>query len=506
MRQRLEETDPLFPNLTDDDDRRFDAALATVRQQMGRSHALWIDGRDHPTRHERVQHAPFDRGLVLGGFAAATPLEAGLAVEAAARAFPAWNGTAPADRRGVIRRVLQRMEDEAFALGAILALEVGKPRREAMREAWGTAALLVTYCDEWASHGWGDGPDPRGTGYGPWAVFAPFHHPLAFSAGPAAAALLAGNTVVIKAPEQAAWATRRFVELLHEVGLPPGVCNLVMGTPDDLGDALLADVRFAGATYVGAPGPARALEMLYARTRHPRPLLAQVTRKAARIVTARGDLPAAAASVARAAFGMAGQRPSAPSHVFVHHDVADAFLALLVAETRALHVGDPTMRGTDVGPLCSAADVRAYRDEVLRLHTPGAQVLCGGEVMAGGGLGAGNFVAPTVAEVSRDDHPAWPGDLMAPVLLARRYDDEGALVRAVVRLRRGHAVRVHGAPEEGDRLARALVLSARDDTGADPMAWQGLMPFAQDFDPSPDPMQGLHQHLAHYVRPGVTSR
>ncbi len=506
--------DPTMPPLRAADDARFEAALKETRARIGRTYGLLIGGEELGAHRVRTQHSPTDRGLALGHFAAATEIEVDLAISAAQAALPGWAATSESDRRGVVRRVLAQFEARAFELAAVLSLEAGKTRYEALREVWGTTELITAYCDEWASHGFVPGGSGRTAAHtrmvphGVWTVFAPFHHPLALGAAPAAAALLAGNTVVLKSAEETSWSARIFAEMVRDAGIPSGVFNLISGAPKDMGDSMFHDVRVAGTTFTGARSAGRPLAQMMWTSHPPRPCVAEFTSKSARIVTASADLDAAAASIVRDAFGLTGQRPDALSYLVVHHDVADALTSRLASRAAALQVGDPTLPETQVGPLVSPDDHAHYRQVTHQLHEHGARVLFGGETLSGHGLGAGHFVAPTLAEVPTDEHPCWGRELLLPLLLMRRFRTPDRAVLTIRDLKRTSTVRVYGTADDATWFTRAVANVAEHPDSLAPegamSAWTSMPPSIRGAEEAAadaaHAANAIHTYLAQYLR------
>ena len=346
--------------------------------------------------------------------------------------------------------------------------------------------------------------------HGVWTVFASFHHPLALGAAPAATALLAGNTVVLKSAEETSWSARIFAEMVRDAGIPTGVFTLISGAPKDMGDSMFHDVRVAGTTFTGARSAGRPLaQMMW--TSHPsRPCVAEFTSKAARIVTATADIDATAASIARDAFGLTGQRPGAPSYLVVHHDVADALTSRLASLASALHIGDPTLPETQVGPLVSPDDHAHYRQVTHQLHEQGARVLFGGETLNAHGLGAGHFVAPTLAYVPTDEHPCWGRELLLPVLLMRRFRTPDRAVLTIRDLKRTSTVRVYGNDEDAAWFTQALANVAERPDWLAPegatSAWTSMPASLRAEETAApdaaDALSALHAYLAQYLRAG----
>ena len=191
---------------------RFDAALAAVGGTLGGTHALYIDGQDDRRCRRGVALQP-DRPATFGSASShsrtLTHVEA--AMRAAQAAFPAWRATPVAERARLLRRVADVMEARVYDIAAALALEVGKNRMEALGEAQETVDFFRHYADDFERHAGYEHELPNDPlpgvvsrnrsvmrPYGVWAIIAPFNFPLALAGGPTAAALVTGNTVVVK--------------------------------------------------------------------------------------------------------------------------------------------------------------------------------------------------------------------------------------------------------------------------------------------------------------------
>src|SRR5579859_419043 len=240
---------------------RFDAAMERVRGKLGGSYPLYIAGADRTASAMLDKHNPADRGQLLGRFAAAGRAEADAAVAAAHAAFPAWKRLPLATRARLLRRVGELIGERVYDIAASLTLEVGKNRMEALGEAQEAADFFATYCDDFERQ---DGftralpDDPLKSHvshnrsvlkpYGAWVVITPFNFPLALAAGPVAAALITGNTVVLKGATVTPWAGRLLADCVRDAQLPPGVFNYLSGSSAAIGAALLDHPLTAGVT------------------------------------------------------------------------------------------------------------------------------------------------------------------------------------------------------------------------------------------------------------------
>src|SRR5205814_1249240 len=309
----------------------FDSAVARALAKLGGRHPLHIGGEEREAARYFVKTNPADCQQVLGEFPAASAAQAAEAVRAAVGAWPGWKRTSPARRAELLRRVAGLIEERVYDIAAALTLEVGKNRMEALGEAQETADFFSLYAEQFERHGGFDRPlpdDPLGTHvshnrsvlkpYGPWAVIAPFNFPLALAGGPVAAALVTGNTVIVKGATATPWAGRLLADCVRDAGLPPGVFNYLSGPGDVLGAALIADPAVAGATFTGSHEVGMRIARALQGPPFPRPCIAEMGGKNACIVTSAADLERAATGIVRSAFGMGGQKCSALSRLYVH--------------------------------------------------------------------------------------------------------------------------------------------------------------------------------------------
>lgn len=471
---------------------RFDAAMQTMRRKLGATHALYIGGKDRPTQRTRPNQSPTDRNLVLGQFAAASATDVEDAMRAAAEAFPAWRATAPAERVRLLRRVAALIEERVYEISAALTLEVGKNRMEALGETQETADFFTAYCDEWERNSGFDHklPDDPLKGfashnrsvmkpYGVWAVITPFNFPLALAGGPVAAALVTGNTVVLKSASDTPWSGRLLADCIRDAGLPPGVFNFLSGSSGEIGDPLAEHPQLAGITFTGSVDVGMRLMRMMATGRYPRPCIAEMGGKNACIVTANADLDRAATGIIRSAYGMGGQKCSALSRLYVHDSVAAELVKRLRENISALEIGDPAAREVYVGPVTSAKGYQDYSRYTRQLREGGSKILIGGELLTSGALGAGQFVAPTLAEAPLD-HALWHEEMFLPILMMHRFASNEEAMRLANASTLGLTAGVYGSADEVrwffDEI-EAGVLYANRPQGATTGAWPGYQPF-----------------------------
>jgi 1-pyrroline-5-carboxylate dehydrogenase len=471
---------------------RFEAALQEVRSRLAAKHDLHIDGKEIETAAYREKRSPIDRDWNLGSFAQATTADVDRALDAAAAAFPRWRSTPPEERIRLLRRVAQLIEERVYHIGAALALEVGKNRMEALGETQETADFFTVYCDDFAAqkhfdHVLPNDPLPNVVSrnrsvmkpHGAWVVITPFNFPLALAGGPVAAALVTGNTVVLKGATETPWAGRLLADCIRDAGLPPGVFNYLSGPGAAIGDGLVQHPKTAGVTFTGSHDVGMRIVKTLGTGRYPKPCVVEMGGKNACVVTTNADLERAAAGIVRSAFGMGGQKCSALSRLYVQESVADALIEKLQAQIAALGVGDPTRREKWFGPVVNESAQRKFGACCEQLRAAGAKFWAGGEVLTGSEYARGYYVAPTLAEAIHE-HPLWREEMFLPILLLHRVSDLEEGIRHANDSDLGLTAGVYGSPQEVSYFLERIeagVTYANRAQGATTGAWPGYQPF-----------------------------
>jgi 1-pyrroline-5-carboxylate dehydrogenase len=469
----------------------FESSLERIRRKPPQSHSLYIDGRDHPGTATREKYSPIDRGMLLGTFAEASAAEVRSAVAAAKRAFPAWHRLPVKERIRMLRRVGETISERVYDIAAALSLEVGKNRMEALAEAQETADFFTLYCDDYLKGNFDHTlPDDPVQGYrsrnrsvmkpyGPWAVISPFNFPFALSGGPVAAALVTGNTVVLKCATDTPWSGRMLADCIHAAGVPPGVFNYLNGSGSEAGEALVQHPDIAGITFTGSHQVGMSIARRMVAGPVPKPCIAEMGGKNAAIVSASADIQRATAGILRSSFGMGGQKCSALSRIFVDERVADALISSVVKETQAIRVGDPTVRQNWLGPVINSAAYENYQSYCSQLQSGGARIAVGGRTLTDGALGAGYFCLPTLAEAP-PQHALWRQEMFLPIVMVARVPNREAAMALVNDSELGLTAGFFGAENEVDWFfdnVEAGVAYANRPQGATTGAWPGFQPF-----------------------------
>ncbi|MGH7537380.1 MAG: aldehyde dehydrogenase family protein [Gemmatimonadales bacterium] len=469
--------------------REFDAALVRVRGATGRDQPNVIGGEAvTPPGAPLVDVTPIDTSIVLARFAAARPAEVDRAVAAARAAQPEWARTSWRDRVATLRRAAALIRERKFDLAALMSIEVGKNRLEAMGDAEESADLIDYYCQQLEDAG---GfvremakmtPIERNVDvlrpYGVFACIAPFNFPLALSTGMSAAALVAGNAVVFKPSEDAPWTGLRLYEIYRDAGLPPGVFHLVVGRREEIGDYLWQHPGVDGVVFTGSKTVGLRIHQGLS-TRWIKPCLMELGGKNPCLVPESADLDAAAEGVMRSAFGLQNQKCSATSRVYVHRAVAGPFVERLLAQTRAMRIGDPTERDVYFGPVINERSVARYEGAVAQAQREGT-LLEGGCRLTEGALARGHYVAPTIARLPLTS-TLFKDELFVPFLAVGEVGSFEEAIAEANRVEYGLTAGIFtGQQQEIDRFfdqVEAGVCYANKRTGATTGAWPGAQPF-----------------------------
>jgi 1-pyrroline-5-carboxylate dehydrogenase len=469
--------------------RRFDAALADVRQQSGGAHPFFIDGQPVETRAQPlVDRSPVDTRLVLGRFAAAAATHVDAAVVAARRAQRDWAARPWGERVSLLRRAAGLIRERKYELAALMSLEVGKSRLESMGDAEESADLIDYYCQQVEDADGFIRPMARITAverntdvlrpYGVFACIAPFNFPLALSAGMSSAALAAGNTVVYKPAEDTPWTGLKLYQVYRDAGLPPGVFNFLTGRREEIGDPLWQHPGVDGVVFTGSKQVGMRIHAGLSG-RWIKPCLLELGGKNAAVVLRGADLDAAAEGVMRSAFSLQNQKCSATSRVYVQASVLAPFVERLLEKTRAIRMGDPTERDVFFGPVINERSIERFERAVAQAKQEGTLLLGGGR-LTGGIFDRGHYVAPTIARLPLDSS-LFREELFVPFLAIGEVADLDQAIKESNRVEYGLTAGIFaGDPADIARFfdeVEAGVCYANKRTGATTGAWPGAQAF-----------------------------
>ena len=466
----------------------FEEGLAAATGQISRTYPLLINGERRFTDQTYVERSPIDSELVVGIYSQASDADVDDAV-AAARAFqPEWEGTPWQERVAIVRRATEIIEEETPLLAGFLSLEIGKTRLEALGDVSEAVAFCNYYCDRldeaggletaMGQYGIGDINHSVLRPWGVWAVISPFNFPMALVASPTSAALLTGNTVVLKPSNTGAMGSLLLADIYFRAGLPAGALQVVTGG-DEAGDRLAHHRHVDGVTFTGSYDVGMYLYRTVATSR-PKPVVCEMGGKNPAVVTASADLELAAEGVMRAAFGLSGQKCSANSRVYVERPAYEEFVDLLTQKTSAIRVGDPRDREVFLGPVIDQDAVERFRSAVENVKEAGGEILVGGEVVTEGDLARGNFLQPTVVTAPQEAW-IWEKELFVPFVAVTAVDSlEEGIDKANDTVFGLTAGVFAGTDEEVNRFFERIeagVVYANRRAGSTTGAWPDIQPF-----------------------------
>jgi 1-pyrroline-5-carboxylate dehydrogenase len=409
----------------------YDAAVEEARGLLGTTYPMLIGDEKRTGSTTFDDRSPIDTDIVVSRFPVGTRQDVRDAIQAARAAYPAWRDLGWRRRLEILRRAADLISERQFLYAALMSFEVGKTRLEALGDVEETADLIRYYGDTMEAH---DGfVQPMGSlsadehtrsvlkPHGVWAIISPFNFPMALSGGPAAGALLAGNTVVMKPSSDAPLMGYLFASVLREAGVPAGVVNVVTGPGDTVGAELEENPGVDGMVFTGSYEVGMRLYKSFTRD-YPRPIITEMGGKNPAIVTRNADLDMAAEGVMRSAFGFDGQKCSANSRVYVDRSVAAEFTAKLTEKAKGIRVGDPTRRESWMGPVINERALRTFTDAVEEARRDGGTVIAGGEVLEDGDTARGYFPTPTVVTGLPLEHRLFHDELFVPFVVVGEVD------------------------------------------------------------------------------------
>jgi 1-pyrroline-5-carboxylate dehydrogenase len=316
--------------------------------------------------------------------------------------------------------------------------------------------------------------------YGVWLIVSPFNFPFALTGGPTGAALVAGNTVVIKPATDTAWIVRLYAECLRDAGFPAGVVNFVTGPGSTLGQALVDNRDVDGATFTGSFDVGMKMFRDFANRNYIRPIILELGGKNPAIVSRHANLEDAATGIVRSAFGLQGQKCSAASRVIVEEPVYDALLAKLKAKTEALVIGDPTERNTYWGPVINQNSYNDFKNFTEEINGAGGKFLTGGHVKTGAIFDKGYYCEPTFVTDLPFDHRLWQYEMFLPITTIGKVNDLDEAMKIANNVNYGLTAGFYGSAKETDWFfdnIEAGVTYANRPQGATTGAWPGFQPF-----------------------------
>jgi len=405
------------------------AALAAVKARLGAAYPVVIDGKPVQTAKHIPSLNPSNPAQSIGIVGAASKEQAAEAIAVAARAFETWKKVPPAERAEYLFKAADLIRARRYEWDALLVYEVGKSWVEADADI----AELIDFLDFYGREMLrlaqpqpivpvaGEKNEfvyiPLGVG----AVIPPWNFAGAIMGGMTAAAIVTGNTVVLKPSSDSAVIAAWFVDLMHEVGVPGGVVNFVPGSGSEIGDLIVGHPQIRFISFTGSKEVGLHINALAAQTapgqKWIKRVVAEMGGKDSIVVAADADVDAAVEGVAVSAFGFQGQKCSACSRAIVDASIYDEFVEKLKARVAKITVGDPTDPKNYMGPVVNEKALRSISDYIEIGKSEG-------RLVAGGGRAGENgyFLQPTVIADVAPDARLSQEEIFGPVLAVIKAD------------------------------------------------------------------------------------
>jgi 1-pyrroline-5-carboxylate dehydrogenase len=410
------------------------AALEKVKSELGREYPLVIGGERITTDAKLDSINPANRTQVVGRFQKATKDLANKALESANDAFQTWRNTSPPKRAELLFRVAAILRERKHEMSAWMIHEVAKTWAEADGDTAEAIDFLEFYGREMLRYA-GDQPLVKIPGeenhldyipLGVVAVIPPWNFPLAIMAGMTIAAIVTGNTVVLKPSSDAPTIAYKFFEILEEAGLPSGVVNFMPGSGAEVGDVVVDHpktrfIAFTGSKEIGLRINERAARVHEGQIWIKR-VVAEMGGKDAIIVADDANLDDAATGIVQSAFGFQGQKCSACSRAIIDSRVYDQMLEKIAERTEKLKTGDPNDAVTNMSAVINEKAFRTINEYIEKGKSEGGRVLSGG----GSDGEQGFFIEPTVIVDVKPGATIEQEEIFGPVLAvikAQDYDD-----------------------------------------------------------------------------------
>jgi 1-pyrroline-5-carboxylate dehydrogenase len=381
----------------------FEDALKLVESYLGQDYPLIIGGERIMTEDKIVSINPANKTEVIGRVSKANKELAEKAMQVADKTFETWRKTKPEMRADILFKAAAIVRRRKHEFSALLVKEAGKPWKEADADTAEAIDFMEYYGRQMLKLKDGVPVESRPFEHnryfyiplGVGVVISPWNFPFAIMCGTTVAAIVTGNTVVLKPASATPVVAAKFVEVLEEAGLPAGVLNYVPGSGAEVGDYLVDHPRtrfisFTGSRDVGLRIYERASKLNEGQIWLKR-VIAEMGGKDTIVVDKEADLELAAQSIVASAFGFSGQKCSACSRAVVLEDVYDQVLNRVVELTNELVVGDPAEQSTFMGPVI---DQSAYNKimEYIEIGKKEGKLMAGGE----GDDSKGFFIKPTI--------------------------------------------------------------------------------------------------------------
>lgn len=377
----------------------------------------------------------------IGRVAKAKTADLDLTLAAAEQGFQVWKDTAPAERAKIMKKAASLLRERANDIAKMMTLEQGKPIKQAKIETLSAADVIDWFAGE-AVRSYGQLIPARQqdvhsytlkTPVGVVAAFTPWNFPINQVVRKMSAALAAGCSIIVKGPEETPASPAQLIQAFHDAGLPQGVANLVYGEPAEISEYLIPHpivrkISFTGSTPVGKQLAALAGQ-------HMKKATMELGGHAPVLIFKDADLDVAVKEMLASKFRNAGQVCIAPTRFLIEREVYEEVIDKIKIQVEALKVGNGLEDGIDMGPMIHARGYANIQKLIKDAVEQGAQLVCGGEALAGEGY----FMQPTVLKDVPLAAECMHKEPFGPLILCCPFDSYEQAVQEANRLEFGLA-------------------------------------------------------------------
>lgn len=422
--------EPLIDFTQPQNRRKMEAAITAVERALGKEYPLYIGAKKIKSPEKFHSYSPAHKDSIVGVFQKAAVEHAEQAVQAALRKFEEWKKVPVKRRVDILFRAAQIMRRRRFEINAWMIFEVGKNWVEADADTAEAIDFLEFYGREMLRL---SGKQPL-TEYpgernelmhiplGVGLILPPWNFPLAILTGMTSAAVVAGNTVVLKPSSDSPMMGNVFMEVMLEAGLPMGVVNFVTGSGGTIGDYIVAHLKIRFIAFTGSKEIGLHINELAAKTQPGqmwiKRVIAEMGGKDSIIIDRDANLDEAVAGVVASAYGFQGQKCSACSRVIVLREAYNNFVRKVAEKVEALQIGDPKTNHS-IGPVINERAMRTILKYVERGVKEGGRLITGGAKTSGNGW----YVQPTIIADVKPRHTISLEEIFGPVLAILKAKD-----------------------------------------------------------------------------------
>jgi len=406
---------------------QFQKNIEQIRKSLPLVVPSSVDGKRKSTSPDMHTHiCPSDTSVKVYEVANTQIVDADIAIESAYRAYATWRDRSVRERSDILRKLASILERDRSWLAALQTIEVGKP----WTEADGDVGEAIDFCRYYAmraeielgdsvqGHMLGEHNVLRYIGRGPTVIIAPWNFPLAILCGMSTAALVSGNSILMKPSEQSSLTGYALYERMLEAGFPPEVVQFVPGRGEVIGKYLVEHPKVAQIAFTGSRAVGLGIYRSAAITQEHQPEIKRVVcemgGKNAIIVDDDADIDEAVSGIVTSAFGYAGQKCSACSRVIVLESIANTFIERLIEATKSLKQQAAFLPGSLLGPVIDAEAYNRLLGEISKAKSS-AKLLFEGVT-----LSDGYFVPATIFEVADSTHRLMQEEMFGPLIAVLR--------------------------------------------------------------------------------------